>query len=190
MKKTQRVVLFDTETTGFPRIPIETQPDDVQPYIVQIYAVAIEHDEKEYEVLKTLSSYVAGVPFIPKRLTDIHGISMSTLVGQPLWSDVRELFFEMCERHPVVCAHNFKFDARMIQIEEKRLGNPRPFKNVKHRCSLLKSRQLNRDAVSHNLGRLYKHLFNEELADAHTADGDVAGLIRIYMDLISKGAWS
>lgn len=186
----QRIVLFDTETTGFPRTPIDKQPDDVQPYILQLHAVLIEHDGQEYEVVETLSSYISGAPFIAKSLTDIHGISMETIQGQPPWSDIREQFFDMCLRSGHVGAHNFEFDARMVQIEEKRLGYGRPFQGVKHRCSLLKSRRINKDARSHNLGRLYKHLFNEDMANAHTADGDVAGLIRVYMDLVSKGAWS
>lgn len=185
-----RAVLFDTETTGLPSAPIETQPLDVQPYITQIHAVLIEHDKDGYETVGVFSTFVSGAPFIPAKITELTDITMAKLEGQPTWNKSRGGFFDLVSRADTVCAHNFQFDARMVYIEEMRAGFQRPFAGIKHRCSLQKSRVLNKDAKSHNLGRLYKHLFDEDLAGQHTADADVGGLLRIYMDLVKRDAWS
>jgi len=186
-----KVLLFDTETTGFPKLPIESQPDDVQPKIIQLHASIVDYAPSgDYEVLETISTYVCGAVYVPKKITEITGIAMRDLVGAPLWTDVRESFFEMANSAGVVCAHNFEFDARMVQLEEQRLGMPKPFQSVKRRCTLKMSRRINTDAPSHNLGNLYKHLFGQELKDAHTAEADVGALIKVYIDLVKKGAWS
>ena len=186
------VTLFDTETTGFPATPITGQPLDVQPYILQLHAVTILHDDEGegFHVMDTFSSFFSGAPYVSKRITEINGITMEKLEGAPSWVDVRDQFFDMCLTAGTVCAHNFQFDARMVHVEQFRSGVvEKPFEGIKQRCSLLKSRVINSSAKSHNLGKLHQHLFKEELKDAHTADGDVAGLIRIYMDLVKKGAW-
>jgi len=184
-----KIVLFDTETTGLPITPVETQPPEIQPYIIELSAVMIEHDDKDHVVVERLHTRIAGAPYISKRITDINGIAMEDLVGQPLWFDVREHFFDMCNKAGYVCAHNLQFDARMIQLEEQRLGFGKPFSGVKRRCSLSMSRKVN-DAPSHNLGKLYKHLFGKELVNAHTADADTNALVEVYMHMVKKGAWS
>lgn len=184
-----RVVLYDTETSGFPLVPVDTQPIELQPHILEISVVMIEHDCSDFEVVDRMSTLVSGAKHIPKKITEINGVSMERLDGQPSWLDVRDRFMSMCDNAGIVCAHNFEFDARMVQIEEARLGRLKPFQNVKRRCSLKMSRQINKDAPSHNLGKLHKFLFNEDLKDAHTAEADTNGLVRLYMDLVKKGAW-
>jgi len=183
------IVIYDTETTGLPLAPVETQPMDVQPYIVQIHAALIEYNRKSHKVLDTFSTLVSGTPFVPKYITAINGVTMGKLKGQPTWSEVRDRFFDMCNTAGAVCSHNFQFDARMVQLEEKRLGFDKPFQGLKHRCTVAKSREINTDAPSHGLGKLYKHLFGEDFVGAHTAGGDVDATIRVYFDLIKKGAW-
>ena len=183
------IVIFDTETTGLPKTPVETQPMDVQPYIVQIHAALLEYNSKGHEVLDVFSTFVSGAPFISKRITEINGVTMEKLEGQPTWAEVRGPFFDMCEKAGTVCAHNFQFDARMVHLEEHRLGHPKPFQRVKRRCSLDMSRQINKSAPSHNLGKLYKHLFDEDFDNAHTASADVGALVRIYLHMVGMGAW-
>lgn len=184
-----KVVLFDTETTGSALSPVETQPVDLQPFIIQIHASMIQYDDSGHEIIETVSSFVSGAPSIPYRITEITGIKHADLASAPQWVDIRSKFFDMVERAGAVCAHNLSFDAKMLQVEEQRLGFPKPLQDVKRRCSLTMSRKLNTTASSHSLGKLYRHLFDEDLEAAHTAEGDVRGLLRVYMDLVSKGAW-
>ena len=113
---------------------------------------------------------------------------MQDLVGAPLWSDSRDRFLGMCDDAGMVCAHNFEFDARMVQIEEKRLGNGKPFQQIKRRCSLTMSRKINQ-VPSHSLGNLYKSLVGKDLVDAHTADADANALVEVYMHMVKNGAW-
>ncbi len=185
----KKVMLFDTETTGFPVLPVETQAKEDQPRILQIHAVVIEHNMTQHTVIDTFSTLMSGVKHIPKKITEINGISLSDLHGAPTWASIRDRFFGLVENAGCIVAHNLPFDARMVHVEEHMLGFGKPFQNVKRLCSLDMSRKVNTSAPSHNLGKLYKHLFGEEMKNAHTADGDVAGLIRVYMDLVGKGAW-
>ena len=183
---------FDTETTGFPVLPIETQAHEVQPRIIQLYAALVEHDDdgSNASVKKVLSTNLNSVTSVPAKITQLTGIKTSDLHGAPQWEDVRGEFFSLVTLADFTVAHNIAFDARMIQIEEKFLDKPKPFEGVKLRCTLMKSRLINTSAQSHALGNLHKHLFGEELTKAHTAEADVGGLVRIYLDLIKKGAWN
>ena len=60
MSGRNKIVLFDTETTGFPKMPIDTQPDDVQPYVIELSAFLIEHDRQEYDVVDSFTTKIAG----------------------------------------------------------------------------------------------------------------------------------
>jgi len=189
-----KVLLFDVETTGFPKLPVDEDTGTaVQPYITQLSATVIGYTSArqnvEYEVIDSFTTYVSGAKFIPKNITDLTGVTMEKLKSAPPWLDIRDRFFKMSIDAGIVCAHNLQFDARMVQIEELRLGNPKPFSDVKRRCTLSMSRIMNKSAPSHALGKLHKHLFGEDLLNAHTADSDVAGLVRVYVDLVGKGAW-
>lgn len=182
---------FDTETTGFPVLPIETQEHAVQPRVIQLYAALIEHDESgENSVVKrVISTNLNSVTNVPQKITEITGITTADLHGAPQWENVRGEFFALVKEADFTTAHNIVFDARMIQIEEKFLGFEKPFADVKLRCTLMKSRLINTSARSHALGNLHQHLFGEPLTKAHTAEADVGGLVRVYLDLIKKGAW-
>lgn len=185
-----KIVLFDTETTGFPKMPIEKQPLDMQPRITQIYAAQLEYDSNgDYEVVKVLKTNVKGAKFIPKKITQLTGITMDSLKDAPYWLQTRDEFFGMCLDAGMVAAHNVQFDCRMVHAEEHQLAFEKPFEAIKRRCTLEASRRINKDAASHSIGNIYKHLFKEELKDAHTAEADVNGLIRLYMDLYKKKAW-
>lgn len=186
-----KIVLFDTETTGFPRTPIETQPLDVQPRIIQIAAHLVEHDEMGtgFTLIDKLITHInPGVP-VPAKITEITGITDTDLAGKPQWGEIREFFFTMCRTAGAVGTHNFEFDARMVHVEERHLNEPKPFAGLMHRCTLQMSRKVNTRAPSHALSNLHQHIFGEPLVGAHTADGDTAGLVRIYMDLVKKGSW-
>ena len=189
-----KALLFDTETTGFVKTPVDTQPVDVQPYLTQLHGVLIEHDDKDYEILETVSTYIGDAFYngfkIPKKITELTGVTWELLDGKPRWSDWRTTFFGVVEKADTVVTHNFVFDARVIHVQEKRLGFEKPFGNVKHRCTLETSRKVNKLAKSHALGNLYKHLFGETLENAHTADADTMGMLRVYMDLVHKKAWA
>lgn len=192
MTKT-KVFLFDTETTGLPVTPVDTQPTDVQPYVTQLHGLLVEYDDNGHNVIKTMSKYISDAHHdgvrISKKITQITGISNDTIKDAPRWSDIRHEFHDLASSADIVCSHNFPFDARMVWIQEKRLGFSRPFSGVKHRCTLKKSREIYKDAKSKALGNLYTHLFGEELTNAHTADADTNALLRIYMRIVADGAW-
>lgn len=187
-------LLFDTETTGFPKKPFATQPSDVQPFITQIHADLVEHepDGSAHEVIGTLSTYISGAKFIPKRITELTGVTLEKLEGQPSWKEVRSEFIDMSRKASWTSAHNIRFDSDMVKLEEHRYGfnDEEAFKDIVARCTLTMSRKTNTHVKSHGLGNLYESLFGEKLVGAHTADADSMALTRIYMDLLQKGCWA
>ena len=187
-----KTLCFDTETTGFPVMPIETNLPEVQPRIIQIHAELIEcgNDGSDPVRLEFLSTHLNSVNSIPKKITEITGITIEKLHGAPQWEDVRPQFWSMVEAADFTAAHNFPFDARMLQIEEMFIGQPKPFAGKKTRCSLMASRKVNTTAKSHALGNIYEHLFGEKFSGAHTADADVGALVRVYTYLLGMGAWA
>lgn len=189
-----KIFLYDTETSGLPLTPIDTQPMELQPFIIQLFGVVLEHNDdcSEWSITRTLSSNFsdllnAGLK-VPYFITKITSIKDADIAGAPTWTDFREEFFDAVNSVDYVGAHNFPFDARMVWLSELRLGFSKPFTDVKQRCTLEISRRINGHG-GNDLAQCYKRATGEELTDAHRAENDCHALVQVYLDLVKKGGW-
>lgn len=160
------IVFFDTETTG-------NQPED---YLCQI---AWMHNG----VMKA-GLFKPPMP-IPPEASSIHHISNKMVADKPAfkdspqWKEVKELFED---ENTVVVAHNAKFDLGML---EKEGIIPKHFI-----CTLRVARAMDPDSKLPNYKLQYLRyaleLEVDEAAAAHSADGDVLVLEKLFERLLKK----
>ncbi len=185
----QRVVIFDTETTGLPkdRNQIAVASAGNWPDIVSICWHVYDNGvlwKKEHHIIK---------PFgwsIPEESTKIHGITEERALreGKPL-KDILDEFkadAKSCDR---LVAHNFAFDSNVLMNAYKwRLGEDCggwwPFK-AEFCTMMVAAEELKIPGPKGykwpRLDDLYVATFNEPApAGAHSADRDVEVLAKIY----------
>ena len=162
------LVFFDTETTG-------NEPKD---YLCQIAWKRAGESEMKAGLFKP------PLP-IPAEVSAIHHISNKMVADRPAfkdspeWSEVKELFEDA---DTVVVAHNAKFDLAMLEKEGIR---PQHFI-----CTLRVARAMDPESklVNYKLQylRYALELDVDEAAAAHSADGDVLVLEKLFDRLFKK----
>jgi DNA polymerase III epsilon subunit-like protein len=175
-----KAVIFDTETTGFPRgsyAPIETQP-----HLLQFAGALV--DLETGDELNRFVTFVKNVVPIPEAASKVNGITDEMLKDAPLLADVIKPMSEMLLSGETVIAHNIVFDISIMDIALKRgaieMVWPRAI------CTMQQSMPLQGRRLK--LMALYEHLFKEKFENPHSADGDVAALKRIVLEMYKMGA--
>lgn len=110
MKTHHRFVVFDRESTHF-------IPNINYGKILEISAIKIDYG-KDVETFDTL---VNPDMKIPKKITELTGISNKMCEGQPNWKKVVADFIAFCEDCPVI-GHNVGTDIRYIDYYAQRIG--------------------------------------------------------------------
>ncbi len=160
------IVFFDTETTGIEERDVLCQ-------------LAWMHNGVMHEGL-----YKPPFP-VPPESSAVHHISNKMLVGKPAFQDAPEYaeikaLFE--DENTVVVAHNAKFDLAMLAKENIVPKN--------HICTLRVARAMDPEGTlsSYKLQYLrYKlDLEVDESAAAHSADGDVLVLEKLFTRLYDR----
>ena len=107
-----REIIFDTETTG-----LDFQLDRV----IEIGAIELVN---RFPTGRTFHEYIHpdGREIHPDALA-IHGISLDSLIGKPVFGGVADRFMEFIDGASLV-AHNAGFDMNFINAEFGRLGFP------------------------------------------------------------------
>lgn len=184
----QYIVVFDTETTGFPS---GTKPrnDPTQARACQIGAGIYDthNDWKELCVL----DIIVQVPFIPEPVAAIHGISteMSEALGVNEATAV-VMFLDLTKDYPLV-AHNAKFDQDILANIMSRAGLVEEMEAFLEReifCTMHGSVDYAKVPVTEkqaakgmtgfktpNLSEAVLNLTGEPLENAHNAMADVRG---------------
>ena len=114
-----KIITFDTETTGLPKIKmINEKTLHLWPHIVQFSYVIYNNETNK--VLKTVD-HIVKVPdhvLITEENSNIHGItdSMSKTRGQDI-KEVLRAFMEDYNNADIVVAHNMEFDFNIIKVE-------------------------------------------------------------------------
>ena len=94
--------VVDVETTGF------TERDK----IIQIGAVLVEKGE----IVSTYDQLVDPGVLLPPRITEITKITDEMLLGQPVISELKDVFFDFIGDYPLV-GHNLPFDIKFLERE-------------------------------------------------------------------------
>lgn len=180
-------LIFDAETTGFPKnqsLPPDTS--DNWPRIVQL---AWQLHDIKGKLLAHNSLIVCPDGFeIPFAAENVHGIStvLAKEKGKPL-TTVLEAFDKAVSKSRYAVGHNIRaFDMKVILSEYLRLQK----ETVLSKHTTLDTMV---DAGSRGkwekLRELHERLFNEPLDNAHDAVFDVAATARCFFALVAQGKW-
>jgi len=154
----RQIAVIDFETTGL-------RPGEDR--VIEVAAVMLN----DGEVVATFSELMDPGFRIPPFITGLTGISNAMVRGKPCPESVMPRLRAFLGDH-VCIAHNAAFDQRFFMAEMEFAGerHDRPFL-----CSLLLARRLLKQAPSHQLGALVRHLRLATPANmqAHRALADV-----------------
>jgi len=117
LRSKERIVVFDTETTGFSN----------SDRIIEFGAVEIINGQPR----ETFQAYIRPPIRVPKAAIDVHGITNEFLSNMPPFSSVFPSIYDFIRGSRLV-AHNAKFDIRMMRNECRHLDIELPieFENV------------------------------------------------------------
>lgn len=172
--------VFDTETTGLINsmaVPLERQPE-----IVQLHFTKVRLDDglvlgKETFLFKPSRQ-------ISEEMTKIHGISNEDVASAPRFKDCADFIVNQMEFADLDIAHNAQFDVDMLNLECKRCEREMRWPRVI--CTVEQTYWLKGYRLS--LTNLHAELFGEDFNEKHSAEGDVAALVRCCLEL-HKRAW-
>jgi DNA polymerase-3 subunit epsilon len=187
-----KIVFFDTETTGLPNW--KTRSDDPsQPHLVQLSAIQCDLETEkilnEFDVIVKPDGWE-----IPEEVSKIHGITQEIAIekGIPEVEAVQMLLTLTSDS--LRCAHNRTFDQRIIRIALKRY----PDFNEKYIaiwsgkddffCTMLKAKPIMRMLPRNKYGfkspkleEAYKYFCGKELGDqAHNSKFDTQACMEVY----------
>ena len=182
------ILVFDTETTGL--LPKNISKVDIKnlPYVVQISWVIFDLELKQ--IIKTQDYIVKVDSHIAN--SNIHGINdlISQEKGVDIGGVMKEFFCDLNEIDLLV-AHNYGFDAKMIEIELLRLKRNLEIKwlyKTDYYCTMMRTidfckleGKFYRSYKYPKLQELHVKLFDFEFIGAHNALADVNSTLKCYL---------
>ena len=167
-------VVFDTETTG-----VDARTDRV----IEIGAIRMEGMTE----VARFSTLLDPERLIPRRITEITGLSTASVIGAPTAATVVPAFLEFA-RGATLVGHNVAFDVGMVNGELTRLGLPL----LDHPTldTLRLARRLLHGHRSKGLSAVTEH-FGIRVAGRHRALGDAeatAEVLRRFVAMIGPRA--
>jgi DNA polymerase-3 subunit epsilon len=160
-------VVLDIETTGL-------NPDEHE--IIEIFAFLVEKER----ITKQFHKLINPGFFIPRRITEITGITNAMLVGQPKIEEVIYDFDNFVKDY-IIVGHNVKFDLSFLSKAynvylQKKLHSP----NI---CTLELSKKLIPNLKSYKLSAIADY-FNIKYERLHRAKDDALLTYNIFNKLI------
>ena len=192
-------LVLDTETTGLIRkqggyFSPFCEYTDISAYDeARILSIGWELLDKEYNVINSQYYVIYPENFqIPKVSIMIHGITHEICEKEGVSFDAMiqqfDLVLDQCR---LLIAHNVEFDANVIKSELFR----RNFKEILEKmnnkptyCTMKHGQRSLHQQRYPKLCFLYKHLYNEELANAHNALQDAIHCRKCFVKLHSDWA--
>ena len=176
-----KIILFDTETTGL----LLPEPADLkkQPYIIELYAVAIDEN---FTLLEEFETFVKP-PFdtLPDEITKITKITSNMIKNQPSFLDIYPQLAKMFTGTDILIAHNLMFDKNMLKNELDRIGKVTEFPWPRHNiCTVEKTMHINGYRL--NMQRFHYEMTGVGFSDAHRAEVDVHALVRGVHGMVEK----
>lgn len=203
MKQPNRILIFDTETTGL----LPKRPSDIIPYITQLSFII--YDIKEEMIRTSFNAYIRlpqGIQ-IPQIVTDITGITNEICEekGIPI-QEALAAFYHAMTMSDCIVAHNIEFDITMLQIEINRnlkslttysqiddlfdanrlayynIGIDCTMKLTVKECSLLRTSDKNYTYKKYpKLSETYEYLFKKTPQNLHNSMVDTIVCLRCYL---------
>ena len=166
-----RYVVIDTETTG-----LNPEKGDE---IIEIAAVYIINDHIYQE--NAFSTLINPNKKIPKKITDITGITDDMVKGCPTIDKIIPQFIDYIGNSPLIF-HNAPFDLAFINKALLNTGrNPLTNRIID---TLEISREVFDENVSHSLDAVAKRLNIDIKIDRHRALGDVILTAKVFIKLV------
>lgn len=187
-----KTLVFDTETTGFPRKNTPLQ-DECQPHLVQLATLLAEGEE----ILEQWSTLIFCPIMIPSEAFNVHGISteVSRRDGLSL-KDAVDLFRHRLKIADRVVAHNTSFDMQLMRIAFARLGlDESELFRAPRFCTMRTATPIlqlpsprGRGHKWPTLQEAYKRLVDSAgFESAHSADVDTLACFKVMRALEEKG---
>lgn len=177
------IVAFDTETTG-----LEPFAGD---RIIEFAAVVFHlDDDGRIRERRDYSQLVNPERDIPRKVTEITGISQADVADKPRFADVAEEIRELLA-HGVTVAHNYPFDLAFLtkefdevrkRTEDPRMHWPEPLAEVD---TVDLSMRCFPEARNHKLSDLSERL-QVQLERAHRATDDAAACGMSFIELVRR----
>ncbi len=162
-------VVTDTETTGV---------DAARNRIIEIAAVKVQGGR----VVDRFEQLINPGQAVPRRITELTGISTAMLVDQPPPEDVLPRYLDFLG-DGVLVAHNLAFDRAFLDAELGRLGWP-PLENP-GLCTVRLARRLLRGLRSKSLGSVAS-FYGLTQQGRHRAAGDAEMTAQILLRFLAR----
>ena len=188
-------LVFDTETTGLPKIENAPLTDfDNWPRMVQL-AWQIHDDKGRFVENHNYLVQPEGFE-IPIAAKMVHGISTEHALkhGKPL-QEVLDLFMDSAAKAKYLVGHNISFDLNVLGCEFLRSGRENPLRRwkivdtmsnkVTDFCQLPGGK--NGKFKSPKLEEIHQILFGTKFDSAHNASADVEATARVFLELVRRG---
>ncbi len=175
----KRVIVWDTETTGFHPDP---KSGDMH-YIVEIAAVELVDGKPTG---REFHQYIKPPRSVPPGAVRVHGLDDEFLADKPPFGDIAKDFIDFIGDSPLV-AHNASFDMRFINSELARNGHD-IIGSERKIDSLRLARNLLPDLEDHDLDHLAKHykVDTSERDEHHGGLIDTRILAKVYAKLAEE----
>jgi len=189
-----KFIVFDTETTGLPKSKYAEPEETWQfPYVVQLSWLIFNTGTNKIETVRDKIIRLPKNIKIPKRATEIHGITQDQMLeeGQPA-TNVLDTFMRDLSSCTGVIGHNIEFDKKMLEVECirnkcRRLSSYRKMtfctmKMGKHTCNIIKENPYTGklEPKYPKLIELHKTLFKTEPSNLHNSLIDVIVCFRCF----------
>lgn len=177
-------LVYDTETSG---IPLWKQPseDPGQPHIVTLSASLVDVFEKRIVASMDVIVKPDGWSIAPE-VVEIHGITEQAAMRFGIPEEVAvDALYALASAADFRIGFNEMFDARMIRIGLKRMGDEEAaeaFKAQQTQCMMRACHKI-MGGKWPKLTEAYRHFFGRELESAHTSRGDCNATLELFYAL-------
>ncbi len=184
-------LVIDTETSGLPDYKLPAD-DPSQPRLASFSAIETD------DTLEPLTVYDRLIQpdgwEISAEITAINGLTTDRCQaeGVPV-SLVLAYYAEKINAGYVVVAYNAQFDCKILRGEMRRAGQDDLFELTRNICAMRSCDGLKIEKAGEKKGGFpklsdaYRHFYNEEMPEHHTAPGDAAACLAIFQKLMKYG---
>jgi len=193
------ILCYDTETTGLVKGSDYTNPSN--PYLASI--AMILYDTEAQRVVASLNSAILPEGWsMPEDAGKVNGLTDEYLktVGVPAVAIIPAAM-TLAFKAELLIAHNIEFDTKILaaamwrQFQEEEeteevahsviknwLSRP-TYCTMKESKDIVQAKTANGRSKYPKLTEAYKHFFNKDLDQAHSANADAVAVLEIYMAL-------